>query len=394
VTERRGLESRFELVVSNASGSGHSVQKELDLVKAGLLYGDHVSIISPFVTFLNGFMTIDQWNISDIRQFLSNSTPFLRNQERWISQIEAVQRGTDVTEQQRRAVDTFAEQFLDVLREYKSFPGSTVSDGSLDELKTALSSGLVSVRDYLPLASSELVALTIAGILAEETDDTTADSVGESIAGAFIDQLTSELSDGDGYLLLDDRGSQIVNVLAAEGKLEIRRGVESRIKQASAAFQMIGLLPSFPQAKIDEILDIRGEMATSVVRFRSDVIKLTSEFSENYSGPDFADNLRDAWTQVITPALNDIDERVEELKLRTLYLGNQVSLQSSPGLIVMGLGLITGHIPTDVGGVALTQASAGIKSLVDRKRGNRQLSTQPFYFLHNVQNLLSKAQDV
>lgn len=378
----------LELVVSNASGSLTSVQKEIDLIKAGLLYGDSVSVISPLVTFTKSFLDIDDWQMNDIKNFLSGAGEFLTNTEGVLNTVARLESGAILSDEDRLKLEELLWNFKKVLVEHKGFPEARITDGSLEELKKALSSGFVQVRNHLPLSNSELVARYLAQVLRDPDSTVATPRIEQLLTDSFLEQLCSELSDGDGYLLLDPTASEVIHSLTKSGRLNLRHGSHSRLMQAGIAFQMMGFLPSFPRARIDEILDIRDELSGPVIRFRSEIARLTRELDAGAADEVSPVEVHDAWVEVVAPALQSIQDRIDELKLKRLYASNMLELQTSPGLIVMGAGLLTGHVPADIGGLLLSQLSTGLKSALDRAKGSKKLSAMPFYFLYETEHLL------
>lgn len=101
----------------------------------------------------------------------------------------------------------------------------------------------------------------------------------DRLVETFVDRLSSHLSSGHGYLLFDEPIASLTEAAVREGLFTPAEGPAGRSAQAMAASGLMGRLPTFPTAKVDEVLDIRDELAPSLARFRSAMVTISKNFT-------------------------------------------------------------------------------------------------------------------
>jgi hypothetical protein len=156
----------------------------------------------------------------------------------------------------------------------------------------------------------------------------------------------------------------------------------------------MGRLPTFPDATVDELLDIRKELAPSLTQFRSAMVTISKTFTSSAWESDFEDEVHDAWVESVLPAVEAIDASVRDNKsLLSLAAGIAGATNTSyPGLAIVAAGLL-GHVgAAAVLGGALTGAAPLLQALRDRKAAVNDIRMQPFYFLYAVEHSLSSHQ--
>jgi hypothetical protein len=381
----------FKITVSNARPRKNSVQNDVDAIKASLLYGDSVTVISPLLTFLKKFDDMKNWEVSDILQFLSvviepnaETESILKRLKEAKSKSERLDRDDPNLVQLRQNLEPDFQRF-------RRIPLSKITDGSFAEIERAYASDLVTIRDTAPATDVDFVAKFYARNLSETDDKSKFEDPILSLIDTYIQEVTAELSLDDGYLLVDEMASQLIERLVNEGKVQVRGLERSRRKQASFAQHFLARLPSFPGASIDEILDIRKDLSASVIYFRSEMIALSEEFGNADDTELTLGDIDESWKMTIAPALQNIESRVEELKLPKQFRRNLATSSALPGLSIVVFGFMTGEPVADAGGAIAALAPVVLKSLSDRKDARRELETYPFYFLHETEDLLAKS---
>jgi hypothetical protein len=265
-----------------------------------------------------------------------------------------------------------------------------IKDGSFEELKVAIDSGLVRVRDTKPGTDLDLVEWFVKsaaqGGRGAALDATQTDLMVE----VFVDLLAGQLTSGDGYMMVDKDVASLIEALIREGRVTVSAGTRSRNTQAMTASGLLARLPSFPSASMCEVLDIREALASPSIRFRSEMVTLSRQFEASGFEGGFTDELHDAWTEKVEPALREIEEAIEENRLRTLYPANTFGAGTLPGLGIVTYGLGTGHGLVDLLGVGATAVAPALKSLWQQSVAHRHLKVRPFYFLHLTEELLAQ----
>jgi hypothetical protein len=153
----------------------------------------------------------------------------------------------------------------------------------------------------------------------------------------------------------------------------------------------MGRLPTFPSATVNEVVDIRTELAPSLTQFRSAMVTISKSFSSQPWETDFADEVHDAWVESVLPAVEAIDASVRDNKsLLSLATGVTGAANTAyPGLAIVGTGLV-GHLgAVAVVGGALAGIGPILQAVRDRKNTDSEIRMQPFYFLYAAEQSLN-----
>lgn len=155
---------------------------------------------------------------------------------------------------------------------------------------------------------------------------------------------------------------------------------------------LIGRLPTFPDATVDEVLDIRRELAPSLTRFRSAMVTISKSFSSAPWESAFADELQDARTETICPAADAIDASVRDNhSLLSLSAGLTGTAKAAwPGLAILAAGIFRhADVLQALGGAGtLAGAAPVLQALRDRRSSRSDIQMQPFYFLYKADQAL------
>lgn len=91
----------------------------------------------------------------------------------------------------------------------------------------------------------------------------------------------------------------------------------------------MGFLLAFPRLPIDEVLDLRDEIKTPVVRFRGEISTLAKAFETRSIDETFDAEVEDAWRQTVAPSLSTIASAAVWRLLRRRYCSSRRSCSSS-----------------------------------------------------------------
>lgn len=211
----------------------------------------------------------------------------------------------------------------------------------------------------------------------------------EDLFETYLEALWSLLRDRRYFPLFDDRIADLVHAAVAEGALNLNPQMRARGRQAGVATGFLARLPTFPLATMDEIVDIRAELDRPLVRFRSEMVNVGGSLGVDAFDPAFDEAAEEAWISKVRPALLEIEELVDEKRLRTQFAAKP------PGGGVLGSagGLVTGivtHAPLIGVGVAASAAVLASAASVgcERAKLERAICQRPYYLLHRTEQLL------
>jgi hypothetical protein len=203
------------------------------------------------------------------------------------------------------------------------------------------------------------------------------------------------------YPLLDARMLKFVRELDTATGLKIDAAAATEPHLAASFF---GRMQSFPDARMDEILDVRRELDAPLVRFRSAVAGMAREMAETPLDDAFERAASALYRERVAPALLEIQEVEKERGLFRQIAKQTLSGEAAPDLATAVTAATVGLAATNyaslpglaavIGGVSATGGSSAYKVLAavkkerDRLAGERR--TNKFLFLVETDRKLAK----
>jgi hypothetical protein len=208
-----------------------------------------------------------------------------------------------------------------------------------------------------------------------------------SLVKGLVTRVGEVLADGATYPLLDDGLGDLVRAALSEGLFEVlpRAGVHAR--QAGAAAGFFEMLPSFPLAHIDEVLDIRKELEGPLKRFRGALAELTASMDAGAHDEAFVGELRDLWVTKVEPAMQEIRDLVNQHSFLRELIGQ---VTSAKDVAATGIALAAAkqiHAP-DILAFSTAVALPTMRAAFEREKARCAVQGHQFYFLHGVQQRL------
>lgn len=360
----------------------------VELLKAAAVYGDEVVLHHPTATMLASVAAVAELGSAEFVDVMRAFAPALGEKgasfEQAMTKLEAdhgreslrplLSALLDPTSMLHRVLPTVAgaeaASLADSAREFGQLRGEldAVIEQQLDE---------AGVGQLMPAIDAGLLRL------APMDDD-------EDFLESYISALWSVLKDRQYYPLLDAGIADLVAAAVREGMFEPSREARLRGRQAGAASQFLARLPTFPRATMDEIVDIRSELAEPLVRFRAEMVRVSRDLGVDAYDPAFEDAAEQAWIENVHPALLELEEMVEERRLRHQF---GIHLPTS-GVVGAAGGLVAGVITqTPMTGSAFAvgagAAVAGAAAMHERAQLDRDMLKRPYFLLHRTEELLA-----
>lgn len=261
----------------------------------------------------------------------------------------------------------------------------------IDELAKARAKGIVEIENADPGDAMDMLVACIVSAKLAETGEQHDDAHFAEIVVTFVQKLSEHLSSGREYLIFDERIANLTQIAIREGIFSPAKGPAGRSAQAMTASALMGRLPTFPTATVDEVLDIRKELAPSLTQFRGAMVTISKTFTSAAWEDDFEDEVHDAWVESVLPAVEAIEASVHDNR-SLLALANGVAGAANtcyPGLVIGAAGLL-GHVAAvpEIGAV-LSGTAPLLQALRDRRSADNDIRMQPFYFLYAVEQSLA-----
>lgn len=375
-----------QLEIVAVLGVGHGgaeLDQELAICRSALLYADHVTLASPRLFALVAAMGIVSVTPQTFREVMNRAVrdggDAMREAAESTRQLgealDALPSRHELNPAQRREKASLLRRFDQDLGGLRETARKNISELGGDELILAIQEGVLTLE---PLVHAE-----------EEFDDLPTDV----LLGRYVDVVSRSLAGGQNYPLFDASTGDLARLGLDAGYFTRTEATLARSKNAAAGTGFIDRLPSFPFADMSEVLDIRQELRAPLGRFRKAVSGLSSGLDVPPEDAEFSAVLNARWIQDVQPALDEIEERIQQdASLRTLtgkFTAGVVDPLKS-ALPAAGLGSLSFAAGIDAWmGAAAVIGAAGaapaVKAFQERRKAMRDIEKQPYYFLYKTE---------
>ena len=391
-----------------AHAAGH-LRDVAELVTPALLYADRVTIYSPAAWMLRSIE--DFTDLPDRRQRFAAILEIVRQAPQLapdfpqldaatIAQLDSLlalnprQLRTAARLMGGQAEMTELLRFLDDFDrmwdvEFSEVIGTLWDTMGSPELAAAVKAGVVEVADVLPTSSTNVVASSVRAALGASGEDDAQQL--DDLVNGFVERIVNMVTTSTSFPLLDAQSSGLLQALHDEVGIELSTSAMGRGAEVKAAAGFMGYLPYFPQLPLDEVLGLREELHSPLIRFRAAMVSLAAKFEHDILDEDFGTDIEDAWREHVAPALAEIRELLAEhgflKEIRSIALGDPKRLMLEAGGVfaaaktdVFSLSGLTAAVAA--GAVpAVDLAGRTIKAVTEARRDAR---AHGFYFLHRV----------
>ena len=275
---------------------GPSIQGDVDLVKASLLYADKVELISFGASMLGNVAALSAGGDDALMDLMlsfsdeemgqmSGNGPLPAN---WRDMVN----GMRVAARMGLGGDS---PLTEVMEEFES--GLKEATQQLQETAEEMleSSG---ATELVPCLESGLLVLSDAG-LGDGSDF-------DAVMRRWTKIIDARLKDPRARLLFDDSSGDLVSSMLDEGHLKASELAMRHIGSAALGSGLVGRLPAFPQAPMDELLDLRKDLGAALSRYRRAVSRLAATLP-SVVGTDLQAAVDDVWVDEVWPSIVEID---------------------------------------------------------------------------------------
>lgn len=338
--------------------TGVSLERDITLVKAAMLYADEVELVSPGAAMLGsvayvatrgeaGLLELLQRLDPDTVRALGGPTP---DRMRTVVPLLGLLRSLDPALLRAVAGKEAADQ-LAALREGMTQSAEQFS-ARTEELLTAAGAG-----ELVPALDAGVLTLSTAGLAEDVT------GAGDMLVN-FLDLVKAHLANPRSRLMFDDDLAGLVRAMIREGVVDPHHLAVTHAGQAAVGSGLVARLPAFVAPPMTEILDLRRDLHASLASYRAAVVRLADRLTTKAYEPDSAAELDDLWTSDVEPALVRMRE---ELAQHGLVRELAREAATAPDLFVRALagpGTYLGlEAVTELSGWAAAAASAAAASV-------------------------------
>ncbi|WAJ42866.1 hypothetical protein OK015_16525 [Mycobacterium sp. Aquia_216] len=352
---------------------------EVRMCRSGLLYADHVRLISPFASIVFGADRDADSSAETIIESLIDSIEKSTADEPGIQEVLELfraQLGIAEAEIDQR-VKAAVAQFRRLHREKTERMG-------FGELKCAVDRGLLTID---PTAG-------FARLIDQPPDEIVTEGEIVSVVSEIHDLLHS----GRIYPLFDARVNRMVRDGVKEGYLKPVPTARRLGADAAMADGLFDRLPNFPLATMAEILDIRDALTIPLNNFRAGVRELTEEIDLAPEDLHFGAEIEDAWHVRVAPALDEIEDEIRtNTSIRDLLkrglrdpagLGALASASALPASLAIAAGPLVSA--SAIAGFAVGLSVAAARSFLTQSDDLHDATKAQFYFLYGANERMGR----
>lgn len=382
--------SGLKVAVATTPGasSSLSVVKELELVKAAVLYADQVNLLSPVAALTLG---LHQLTTSDDEQLLDFMFSL---DDRTISRIGVSRQHSEALRPLQKLTHLYGSAHLAGMRQSPLTYEAARDMLSRDTGQEALSKMRQDLQSNLGLNGGTELQLGVASGLVQVSDGSLPLDIesNDELIRIYVDTLVGMLRDPSTHLMFDDSTGTLVQALIDGNKMNSDALSLAHSKNVLVGSGLIRKLPALTAAPMDEILDLRREANTSLSRYRRAVSSLTPKIASAAFGPDFNEEVNDLWLREVEPAIDEIKETLadhtlvrETARHLSIDLKGYVFAATGP-FVAVGVHslstLMTAALAATPAALAGVQLLAGADR--DRRAGLKQAQKSDLFYLYDL----------
>ncbi len=276
--------SQLRVVVATQPTCAHGVPVDLShdiaLVKAALLYADHVELVSPGAATVTSAGGLQTATTADAIELLATMDPATL----------AHLGGKDLPDNFAQLVQGALGLSQTPTDQVGRVPGEDVSDEFVADLRAHVD-GLQAPTQQL----RELAARLVDGSGLHELDDpvrlglVTLSSVGieggssDAMLAAYVNHLKNLLRNPVVHALFDESSASLARSLVREQHVEPNRLTLVHARQAAVGGGLVTRLPSFPDAEMGQVLAVRSDLSGPLRRYRRSVTALAGKLRAQHT---------------------------------------------------------------------------------------------------------------
>jgi len=283
---RKQPANSLQLVVAAQPGSAMTVAPEIELVKAALLYGDRVTLLSPITTMLLDVAALERFSPLQQIDLVRRVAPYLSNGAELAASEAGLDQLEDFLRRSARSASLsdrllrvgLTRQLAPVKQILADAVGGIERESGIDQLAQARAKGHLKIESANPDDAVDLLADCIIKASSAAKGINSDDSQMGRLVATFVAKLSAHLSSGEAYLIFDEQVASLTEAAIREGLFKPAPGPAGRSAQAMSAAAFMARLPTFPGATVDEVLDIREELAAPLIQFRGALVQVSNAF--------------------------------------------------------------------------------------------------------------------
>ncbi|TYL44834.1 hypothetical protein FXB39_21385 [Nocardioides sp. BGMRC 2183] len=367
-----------------------TMRGDVTLVKSALLYADEIELLglAASMVYATG-MTPEAAEpplseLIDLIGIVSKDTAITPDIRRTATLLEGMERRGDLLPIELRLQ-------AETIRAFKDEAGALLGRASVD---IARNTGMV---DLQPAIDAGVVKVTDLGLTRA---DTIRAATGQSLGSdrqlrAWMDQIQQRLKDPRTHLLLDQETASFVDSMVREGQVELSSAGRLLMGKAAVGAGLVARLPAFPEARIDELLQLRDDLSEPLRQYRAAVVRISKTIPD-MPVAELDGAVQSEWEGTVSPELDAISHGLLEHGL-VKELSRQARLDTHKYLglactLFVGIDQLTDLSKVLAGVVSAIPSVGDTISRASLARGDAKsvIRRSDFYYLHAANIGLSR----
>lgn len=362
-------EGQFHITVGISPSKGLSLEEDIRLIKAALLYADNVKLYSHVSSMMMALLKLKEFPPEKQLSFWKNIIPYVTSRRKCKQSLSNIKRYKGIQKNPHPSREDL--QFLKATEElnkkqwehFTNLALDTADKAGVNSLKRVLNSGLLQIHSFKDLESDkniiEFATDCIAGAYNEKSKQKRSPQIEkheDSLIWEFVEELTTAIIDGYTHPLFDAGTSNLIRSIIRVNVIGFSNAQVDKSKQSGLAAKLLIKLPVFDKATIDEILDIRNVLLKYLIQFRSAIIQFADSIESAQWDEDFPIEAEKIFNRDVNPAILDIEEEIKANRFlsslmrkvvdKSLFMPSGAALhiilsqfKSLPNYIIEGLGI-------------------------------------------------------
>ena len=363
-----------------------SLEREMNYIKSALLYADKVTLISPLAYMFNR-LTDKSNNLNErtVIKLIEQILPLAKLNDTifYEETYPVIKEFSNIIHSKRYKSIPYVKK-LEIQRQLRSFTMevcevmfSLVGEQHGNELQTLINKGQVEIEEF----NHSLGDLDLC-------------------VKDYCDLLTKSIQSS--YPLFDTQSNDLMKAAVDSRIVNLSSIDKQKITHAGLTDNYIQKLPSFSEASMDELIDIKNELSKPLTRFRGKMLEYSESIQSMPWDTDFESECELLYNKEVVPALLEIEESTKDgsfiKNLGRKFLTDEGVWRSTGGLVVSiaAGGVISAFnnaISSDTamlvtgGAYAATQIASAYEEYTANKR---EIERKDLYFYYKAGRLLDK----
>ncbi len=398
----------LHITIGTYPSSKLSLEQELRLSKAALLYGDHVKLYSLASSMMSMVSRQRDFSPKQQMQLLEKVIPYLASEKdarvllKFLKTIKKKSQTKHLSRQDRTVQASFQQLLAGQWEAVKQKAIEIAKDSGFDEIERGVRAGLLELHTFEETDTDETVLEFITDCIAGASGSPRVESRRSEISQRsdkmiweFVERVSSAVSDSSTYPLFDTETGELVREKVDAKRIGVSESDIGRGKHSGLAGHLLKRLPLFDQASVDEILDVREELDRPLTRFRGAIVRFSEEIKPASWDKDFPSEAEKVFYRDVGPAILDIEESVKSNKLLASILHKFVE---KPAVLPVGslFSLAISQLsslPSEVAlslGVGISSAAIIHEAYKEWKQEKQAIERNQLFFYYEAQRRLSK----